>query len=221
METERKGIARLLKVKFLSASKRTLFFLIIIIAFCGFQSELSNDIDLEPGSILIYSVKREGQTSELIVTIEQLKPVLKFNYKITFDPTTSGQVIMTQNALENADKQIDLLLGGKQYLDNATSLWISKKSFSELVSGDSTRVVTNDGSVFYIKKLEDSVKKINVDDDTQYVNFIYAAQILKNDNNEMDFGYSYKILDDPDNPIILSMDLGWTIELEKIISPKS
>ncbi len=200
--------------------KKLLVLLILLFAAVNSFASVKQDIELKPGTKMIYSVFRNGNYSNLILTINTIFPNLSFSYQTTFDPATKGDVTITRDAFLNADHMVYYLLGGDMYIDNGTTLWFSQKSFIELKNSGSTQITSEDGSLIKINKLNNSVKKLFINNDTVYVNYMNAAQVLSGNSAEIEYGDTFQILDDPKNPMILKMDVGWTVELKKIIYPE-
>lgn len=201
--------------------KKFVGILFLIISFVSVYNYGQQNIVLKPGTKLIYSVFRNGEYSNIILTINTVFPDLDFTYQTTFDPMAKGEVTMSQNALHNADRIIYYLLGRNLNLDNATFLWFSQKSYNNLINTGRASITSENGKLISLSKLNNSVKKIIEGNDTIYVNYTNAAQVLGDSTTEIDYGDTYQILDDPNNPMILKMDVGWTVDLKKIIFPGS
>lgn len=183
----------------------------------------SQEINLVNGSKLIYNLQRDGENYDLTVTIKSLKPDRTLSYNMSDEKNTHGELVLTKNALQNSKSIVTFLLGSKSILNKSLAFWLSDSSFEDLIKNDSTELTLDDGTNFTLHNMTTSVRKVNLNNSDIYVNYISAAQVSHNDLQDLSFGFTFQILNNPKNPLILSADLGdigWELSLKKIINPK-
>ncbi len=183
----------------------------------------SQEINLVNGSKLIYNLQRDGENYDLTVTIKSLKPDRTLSYNMSDEKNTHGELVLTKNALQNSKSIVTFLLGSKSILNKSLAFWLSDSSFENLIKNDSTELTLDDGTNFTLHNMTTSVRKVNLNNSDIYVNYISAAQVSHNDLQDLSFGFTFQILNNPKNPLILSADLGdigWELSLKKIINPK-
>lgn len=168
---------------------------------------------LQKGSVLTYEVNLYGDVYDFIVKIKKYdEQGIEFDYEMTNDRNTSGNVKFTKDAFENAHMLYNYFAGGPVSLTDATTVWVSKKVFAELLSGTST-ISSNEGETY------DEVRPVGVFHDFEAFNKLSNSTI-----NDITYLYAtsedesakYWIHFSKSNPLILGMDLGWTIWLKEI-----
>lgn len=193
---------------------------IVILASLSFPQE----IKLVNGTKLIYNLQRDGENFDLTVTINSLNPDRALSYEMSDEKNTHGELILTQKALKDSRQIITFLLGSKSVLKKSLAFWLSDSSYNQLLNDDSTALKLDDGTKFTLRKMTTSVRKVDYNNETMYVNYISAAQVSHNDLQDLSIGFTFQILEDKNNPLILSADLGglgWDLSLKEIKNPKS
>lgn len=168
---------------------------------------------LMPNFIYVYEVNYEGTEYDLIITVKSISDGIEFEYKMTNDAETKGSVSMSSEALENAIKQINYFSGGQLDLTDKTTVWVSKKVFNDLVLSGSATISPDEGKTM--------IELINAEAGHDFN--IYNA-ISNMEFNDISYVYAeskdgkvkYWIHLSQNNPMILKMDLGWTVTLKEI-----
>ncbi len=136
---------------------------------------------------------------------------ISFNWKMTDPMNYSGKVKMSSEALDTATAQNNFF-GNNSNLDltNKTTIWVSKKVYKAIKKG---RSVIIDPSLGREKLTFKSAEKLkaNMNGKSESFDVLYATT---------DSGNKFWILDDPSNPLIMKMYLGWTIEIKDITTSK-
>jgi hypothetical protein len=162
---------------------------------------------IKKGTVLTYDVKYLETKYQFIVKIINLKPDVVFSWEMTEPQNSKVKVNMSKEALATALKQNNFFKSGELFLTDMTTVWISKKVFSSLKKEKPILIdLLNEEANLKFVKLE---KKTFLIDGikTKNIEVIYA---------ETDLNQKYWILDSPEFPIILKMDLGWSIDLKSV-----
>jgi len=161
---------------------------------------------LKTGSVLTYSVNANGSRYNFIITIMGWGDNRVFDYEMTAPVSQTGNITLTASALATASAQTNRFSGGPVTLADRTTVWLSKAVFDGLKKNFQARISSDgDSPVTLLNNFEDQFNVI-VDGKNIRLNIIYAEE-------QSGKPYKYWILNDADNPLILKMDLGWTIEL--------
>jgi hypothetical protein len=181
--------------------------------FSGVNISCAQDSDFEwisPGTGLSYQVNTEGSDYQYIVSIKGLYPILSFRWDMTFPSRNWGNVEISQPAMDEATKQRNYFMGADLYMEDETSVWVSKKVYQALKAQESISINCGDSDenelLFFV---ENTTYQTELDDSTVLLPALYA---------ETEKGNKYWILDDPDSPIILKMTIEFNIQLENIMT---
>ncbi len=161
----------------------------------------------------VYEVDYYGIKYDFIVTVKSLSDGITFDYEMTNAAKTKGTIIMTKEALENAVNQYNHFQGGEKKLTDATTVWVSKKVFNDLVEkgeavispdGGKTMVTIGGATPLHDFTMHNAKSDEKMDD----ISHIYAES--------EDGKIKYRIHMSEYHPLILKMDLGWTITLKEL-----
>lgn len=160
-----------------------------------------------PGTELVYDVAAQGTEYEFHVVLEEADEGRSFSWSMTEPVSTQGWVDMSPEALKIGRAQVNAFTGGRLELAEATTVWLSQAVYAELKEKQRARVVL-DGEEVELVVGETHPFPVTIMGPESAPVPLYAAS--------EDGGHAYWILDDPDNPLILKMDHGWTISLRYI-----
>lgn len=170
--------------------------------------------DIKKGDTLVYEVNAGSNTYDFIVIIndESSEEGIDFNYEMTNAANTRGHVTINADAKKKATKYVNYFRGGELKLTDACTVWLSGKNFDDMTNKKTTLQLDNnapetfylpdDNEVYPVVKIKGEDKKING----------FAI------NNAAD-GNGTKTLwinDISANPLIIKMDLGFSIALKEI-----
>ncbi len=171
----------------------------------------TNEFALKKGMTLIYNVENQNQNYDFVILLEEISPSIIFTFKMSNKTKTSGKITITQEALKNAIAQYNYFQSNEITLDKQTTVWVSKKVWTNLKKRKKSDISTNSGEMNLKKlefiKLEDYSVIIN--NETKEVSSFYC---ITNDSNS----YKYWILNNPNNALILKMELNFSIELREV-----
>ena len=163
----------------------------------------------------IYEVIFGGQTYDFRVTNPKvdMDNGVSFKYKLTGDAGTNGTVSMSKEAIASAHEQMNKFGKDRYELTDRTSVWISKEVFNELKTTGSSMINANDwvGQREFTVVSSDGVDdyySVSVDDQFKYIRCIKV---------EAKDGEQLWINDDANNPIILKMNVDFSIELKQVL----
>jgi hypothetical protein len=190
--------------------------IIFILIFCSFT--YGQNLEIREGTKLIYSVNTQDENYEFIVQILQMEPDRIFAYSMTNSTQTTGKVSIKKKAIESANKQINYFNGGNLVLDDASTIWLSKQNFHDLLTFGSTELVYDDGYKSILSSSGESIFSVKIGESIYDIPVFIAGERVTNADN-LPFKKSYLLLNDRSNPLIISMDLGWKVKLKEIIQP--
>lgn len=183
-------------------------FTTIILALVAFAAN-AQTLGLKAGSVLTYLVSANGKTYNFIITIKNWDGDRVFDYEMTAPVSQTGNVTITSAAMSNASGQHNIFGGGPISLSDKTTVWFSKMVFDGLKKDFQARISCDGGSPVTLLNNYEDICAVKVDGKETRLKVIYAEE-------QSGKPYKYWILDDPANPLILKMDLGWTIQLTDV-----
>lgn len=157
---------------------------------------------------MTYDVKTKNSSYQFVAEITNLKPDIAFNFAMTDSKNTKGNVKISAEAFQTAVKFNNYFSSGELILTDMTSVWVSKTVYSSLKKAQDIMVDFGDGLV-NLKYIKKDRMTFLINGTNSLYSVIYA---------ETESGQKMWILDDGENPIILKMDLGWTIEIKSVES---
>jgi len=161
------------------------------------------------GVKLVYHVDYFGDEYDFIVDMKHVSKEIEFDWKMTEPVNSSGNVIMTEKALKNAKLLFNYYSDGDTLkLEEYTSVWFSRAVYDALKKGEDVTIDAGDGDeVLSFEDYEDF--PVIIDKEESSLKCIYSSSDL--------FGWFW-VLDSQKFPLILKMDIGWTITLTEIIT---
>lgn len=185
--------------------KKIVTLLMLLLAFAANAQTLK----LKAGSVLTYKVTNAGQSYVFTVTLKSWEPDRSFDYDMGEPANLKGNVTLTAGALANATGQVNMFSGGPLSLTDRTTVWLSKTVFNSLKTEFQARVSVDGGTPITLLNNYEDKYNVPVDGKDTGLNIIYAEE-------QSGKPYHYWILNDAENPLIVKMELGWTIELTEI-----
>jgi hypothetical protein len=169
--------------------------------------------DIQKGDKLLYQVKAGGNEYDFIVTINSDdENGLDFNYEMTNSNKTSGHVVISNKARNEATKYVNFFRGGELKLTDASTIWLSGKNFSDMPNKKTTMTLDNGVPETFYRPEKDEVNPVVKikGEDKKLDAFIINNGADGTGNKTMWInGIS-------SNSLIVKMDLGWSIVLKEI-----
>lgn len=139
------------------------------------------------------------------IVVNSVKPDFSFKWDMGGDET--GSVTLTAQALKKATKMFDYFNKGTDITkEDETTVVFSKALFKKLKAGKSTEM-SLDGINQNIRFVQNTTMKVMVDGAETTLPVVYA---------ETDKSCKFWIWDNSALPMILKMELGWTLEIVSI-----
>jgi tetratricopeptide (TPR) repeat protein len=163
----------------------------------------------------IYEVIFQGKIYDFRVTnpVVDMASGISFKYKMTGDVGINGVVNISKEAIDTAHVQMNRFGNGDKNLTEETSVWLSNEVFNELKTKGESYINASifSAQVFEVITEDDPYYAVTVDDETKYIKCIKIVSKSGDDSQEL------WINDDPKNPLILKMNLDFSIELKQIL----
>jgi len=161
------------------------------------------------GMKLVYHVVYFGDEYDFIVDVKKLSKDIEFDWSMTSPINSSGAVTIREKALKNATSLFNYYADGDTLdFDDYTSVWVSNAVYNALKKNEPVTIDAGDG-----------------DEMLTYENNERMSVLINGENTDLDCIYSssdlfgwFWILDNGKFPIIVKMDIGWTITLTEIIT---
>jgi hypothetical protein len=169
--------------------------------------------ELQKGDKLVYRINTGSAEYDFIVTINESDDKgLDFNYEMTNANNTSGHVLISNKAKSDATRYTNFFRGGELSLTDASTVWLSYKNFGDMPERKTTMQIDNGSPETFYRPEKDEVYpivKIKGEDKKIDAFIISNAADGKGGKTMWINGIS-------SNPLIVKMDLGWTVELKEI-----
>jgi|GEM_PF-3315672 len=161
---------------------------------------------------LAYEI-RKGDTHYFVhidVTKFAYPQAIKFDWSMSHDDEMAGSIQMSLEALHYATAQMNHFYKGDVKLTEQTSLWLSREAFARLKNGETLIMDTGREELpFAISRTTSYTTRFH-----EQTSRLSVVEIL----NEAT-GQKLLVLDNPFNPLILSMELeDWAINIIGILS---
>jgi hypothetical protein len=187
-------------------------FILILIAVSTITFAQKNETSwLKKCTNITYHVNYNAIEYDFILDSLKATNDISFQWKITDPMNQSGRVKIMKPALDTATVLHNYFADSSNIiLDNKTTVWVSKKVYKAIKKGGSIKIDPGLGrEKLTFKNTEKLSAKLN--GSNKSFNVLYAVT---------ESGNKFWILDDPSNPVIMKMYLGWTIEVKEITTTK-
>lgn len=167
---------------------------------------------IKPGTILTYEVDMGGKQYELLVTIKKLGEVISFDWKTTDPANKTGTVNMNAEAVKNAEALFHYFNGGESNLSQETSLFLSRKIFSQ-EGAEAAAAIKVNGASDTATTMSNTISEFNFN-----VNGNLVAVPGWELEGGSDIKYTIDVMESNKFPLIYRLNLGWTMMLSKVES---
>ena len=180
---------------------------------CGLWQD---DVVVIPNTTLNYTVAGHGQYEFLVDVKEIDNEGIQFDWEMTNSPDNKGSIVLEAGALESSFRQHNRFSAGEDrvFTDRLT-VWVSRAFFQKISEGEVAVLETeNTRGDFMLIDEQSFVYK----SDSQWVHvdvLVVQATEFSGDTYGAE-SRTLWILKNIDNPLILKMDMGWTIELQSV-----
>ncbi len=164
-------------------------------------------LDLKVNDKLIYDVSAGGADYTFTLKIKSLKPGFNFAWQMTNEDGNYGSIQVSPTAMATSKKMFNYFSRGTKKLTDATSVMISKAAYKEIIKNK--KVTLWDGEKkFLFENPDETDFYFTINGEEKIVDAFYLSDANGND---------IVILKDTANPLILKMNIGWTIKLNTIV----
>lgn len=172
-----------------------------------YQSKYST-FSISPGDILLYSVEKDTQQYDLLITINDYGKEIDFDYNIPYYSIV-GQMHMPAKAVTSGSSYKWIIDSITQHQESENMLWLSNTNYSDLKYQHATVLDAGEGKEIY-GKLGTSTMKINFKGKEKIVT-IYDVQ-----NYSQGPEKSIAILTSDNNPLMIRIEAGYRITLKEV-----
>ncbi|MCW3107510.1 MAG: hypothetical protein JWQ09_2016 [Segetibacter sp.] len=173
-----------------------------------FYNSKTSTFTIKAGDILLYTVSKDSQRYDMVITVKKYGNTVSFNYSIP-DKTETGTVLIQASAVKNALVYDTLLTGSSKNYKDTSIFWLSKKNYTDLAEAKETIMDLGNGKETF-KRQRVSTLKLNYKGKEKIVT-VFG---IENSNQTAKKGFS--VLSEGNNPLIVKMDSGWTLTLKEV-----
>lgn len=176
------------------------------------KEEKIDTLNVRPYYQINYNIASGGERYQFIVDVIEMNPYRTFKFTMTNSNETSALIAITPQALDSGYIEKNYFPNYSDTLNDKTlTVWFSKKMFSDLVTNDSA--VFNGDYRFGSKQstyFNKGIYKYNYELNgvPQTIEVLYVR--------EEGMGKQFWVLNDPENPLIVKMNVGWEIWLKEV-----
>ncbi|HYG14506.1 MAG TPA: hypothetical protein VEC12_02060 [Bacteroidia bacterium] len=174
------------------------------------QTDSASKVDIKPGTKLVYDVNANGNKYQFVVTVKNLGNGITFDWTMTTPDNLSGTVEMTPGALDTAHALYNFFTGGMTKLADQTSVWVSTSVWKDIHDEDEMTDLKLDSET------EDSFIRFAMPDGYATTYKGTPATMASSELRSLFTDNVITVWENEKFPIILKMNLGWTIELREI-----
>jgi hypothetical protein len=183
---------------------------IAVMAFTPRQQATLNSIPVD--SQMAYNVDFGGNKYQFIVELKQKEPDLVFDYNLSMGGGKIGKITITKDAMQTARGQQNYFAGGEQKLSAQTTVWLSQVVYKEAKeNGKTTMATVESGDMKNIDYTLVGTEKMDLQLNGENIT-IPCLHLRSTDGR----GFEYWVWDNPKDPLILKMSIGWEIAIKEI-----
>jgi hypothetical protein len=188
-----------------------LFFLSTISLFAQrksrFQRTINSSVQIEVGTVLTYEVKNGGDEYDFVVTLKKLGDTIVFDYDMPLKEK-KGTITILPNAAATATVYYNLFAGGDVVLKDKSSVVLSQKNFTELRGDEANSNMKMAPGVENFERKNAATMYVKYKGGNTLLSY-FEAQSTSSTNRLW-------VMDNAKMPLIVKMDIGWSIELTEI-----
>ncbi len=169
----------------------------------------------QTGDKLMYEVNAGGQVYDFIITIQRPESDeyrYSFNWEMTAPVNKSGHVNISKKGALDSKKYVNYFTGGNLTLTDASTVWMTGENFVEMPDKKTTMQLDNNEPETFYRKDEAETEQV-----IKYKGKDIKLDIFKVDNDKPGADHRQVWVQGISSfPLIVKMDLGWTIRLKEI-----
>ncbi len=174
-----------------------------------FWNNKASTFTVKPGDVLVYDVENSGDKYQFIVTVKKFGETINFGFTMP-EKGTKANVNIQAAAVKTAVAYNNYFNNKDKDLSTESSVWLSKKNFRDLATGEKqTTMDVGSGAETFVRE-QTSTQKLKYKGVEKIVTVYKVANANATDRREL------SVLTELNNPLIVSMNLGWTITLKEV-----
>lgn len=175
----------------------------------GFTMTFAQGLTLKPGQKLSFDVDYQGTKYQFLMNLKKIDNTIEYDWAMSSSTAMQGSVLMKNSSLKKGVALDNFFNAGeKKRLDSFTCGFISWLSFDTVNEKSKVKMDAGNGrgKMIFVKKPVPPGQEIILDG--QALDVLYMES---EDGKE-----KFWILNNPKTPLILKMDLGWTLAISKV-----
>jgi hypothetical protein len=173
-----------------------------------FFNSKHSTFQVKPGDILVYSVNKNGEKHDLIVTVKKYGDLINFNYNMPQKKQTGTVNIESNSVKSTVNYDNDFI--NNNTLSDKSSIWLSRQNWRDLASVDKKTTMDFGGGTETFVRENASTLKI------KYKGKDKLVTVYNISNQNADSKKAFTVLTDENNPLIISMSQGGTFTLKEV-----
>lgn len=173
-----------------------------------FYNNKYSTFPIKPGDILLYSVSKDSQLFNLILTVKKFGSEINFDFNRP-DKFSTGNINIEAKAVNEGIRYGSPFDSSVKSLPRGSMFWLSKKNYVELVEDLASTLDTGNGEEDFVRKNTSTIK-INYKGREKIITVYNVV------NKAGKFKKEMAVLTDERNPLIIKMDAGWTFTLKEV-----
>ncbi|PWT97134.1 MAG: hypothetical protein C5B52_14335 [Bacteroidetes bacterium] len=167
------------------------------------------------GDTLVYEVNASGKHYNLMVVTNKFDAatIADFNWVTSAPDSKAGHVSVNTAAITTSKKYLSSFPAGELKLSDASSIWLTSSNFKEIAKGQTTLTFDNSAPEKFNSPEADAVS-VPVNYKGRSLNLEGFA--LENKPEGQADRKEIWVLNVSSNPLIIKMDVGWTMELKEV-----
>ncbi len=171
-------------------------------------------LDLRPNYQINYNIAQGGERYQFIVDLIEMNPYRTFKFTMTNSNETSALIAITPKALDSGDIEKNYFPNYSDTLnDNTLTVWFSRKMFETIINND-TAIFNGNYRGFGSKKTKfynngTELYHYELNGVPQTIEVIHVKEANRG-------GKQFWVLNNPENPLIVKMNVGWEIWLKEV-----
>jgi hypothetical protein len=162
---------------------------------------------LKNGDILVYEVNVNGDVYNFEVAIKEIREAIVFDWTMP-QKDMSGEVTLEKEARAGATVYKNFFKDGEDWAFTDTStVWMSRKNYNEAKKGGTIMTVDRNGAERFDKKPGGALD-ITFKGKPMKIKYMQVSNA--------DGSRTLQVLDNVAQPLIVNMNLGWTITLKEV-----
>jgi hypothetical protein len=174
-----------------------------------------NDLNLRPYYQINYNLASGGERYQFIVDLLEFEPYRSFKFTMTNTNETSSVITITPGALDTGYAEKNYFNRWVDTLDDKTlTVWFSNYMFSTLLAGDTAYF---DGDIGWAGIERTAYYNAGRELYSYELNGVpQTIEVIKVVEAEKTKPKKFWVLNNPKNPMIVKMNVGWEIWLKEI-----